>query len=60
MSIDRYLNTVHAACYRPFRKPKYVLLTCLLIWAGEKRGVEAWSDDPAMLFFSVDGVRVSV
>ena len=38
MSIDRYLNIVHGAHYRPFRKPKYVLLTCLLIWAGEKSG----------------------
>ena len=34
MSIDRYLHIVHSPWYRPYRKPTYTQLICLLIWTG--------------------------
>jgi hypothetical protein len=35
MSIDRYLNVVHELWYRQYRKPKYTLIICILIWIGK-------------------------
>ncbi|UJR27972.1 hypothetical protein I4U23_009230 [Adineta vaga] len=32
MSIDRYLAVVHDFSYRRYRKPKYALIICILIW----------------------------
>ncbi|CAF0860088.1 unnamed protein product [Adineta steineri] len=32
MSIDRYLTIVHEGWYRRYRKPKYALIICILIW----------------------------